>query len=284
MPKVHPYTVVILFFSMALLISCNKEDTNGTLPNTPPVKKLKRTYTSYTGKTKAVISELSYDINGRLVQYNLLEQDSATLPAKIISFQNVTLFYEGVNEYPHKSIIELPNGRIDSMIYFYDNQARVIREQLYHLGNITNRNEYTYINPGQVTVTVYLEQGGPGPSLYEVDSVFFDAQDRITEGREHVIVGYGFSTSYSYDTKINPYSNIGAYKHIFSLYVRDHSYTYRSPNNWTHFHANGSNSYTMDNTKIHVYDTDSYPVSCTGHIETTNPSQAENYTTKFEYY
>src|SRR4030095_10384492 len=120
MVKTHPYAIVILSFLMLSLFSCSKQDSNPPgEPNKPPVKKLKRTYTSYTGKTKALISELYYDNNGRLVQYNLLEQDSATLPAKIISFQNVTPFYEGVNEYPHKAVIELPD-RIDSMIYSYD--------------------------------------------------------------------------------------------------------------------------------------------------------------------
>jgi len=285
MSRTNPYKVFALILSIFFLASCSKDDgTTRPVDDTPQWKKLKRTYASYTGG-RTEITDFTYDTNGRLIQHDFLREDTSTVPVTIIFSEKTTLTYEGENEYPSSATIVRSNGKVYSATYSYDNQSRVTREELQYQNNVEVRSDYTYINPSLVRVSEYHEGFIPGTNYTISDSFYFDAENRVTEGR-HNEPNLSYSFNFDYDTKNNAYSGITAFKHVFTLNGSTRVVPRRSPNNVTHYQSHATTSpSTEDHVINYVYDAESYPVSCHGRIEwTLNSTDVQEYDTKFEYY
>lgn len=282
--------LAILSIIIFQVTSCSKESTEPSpstpTPNPPIVKKLKRINTAFSGTTRAFIEDFVYDANGRLTEYNYRLEDSATTPVQILSSTNSSLYYVGSNVYPIKTIIRLTNGDIDSTLYYYDSQARSIREEHYHLGIMNIKTEFNYLSSQLITRSQFQETGS-GIGLFLYDSIYIDAQNKVIEGKEYNIPsGSGLYTNYTYDLKKNPFSNIEAFKHIFSFFVTDRRYNYRAPNNIIDYQANAIGStYTMNfNYNNYLYDSANYPISYNLHKESTNPTNTEDTKVIFSYY
>jgi hypothetical protein len=279
-PHIHPFGLVAC--CLLFHISCTRQDKD-PVPAANS-KKLKSIIFNITGNRQVSIVDLAYDGSDRLIQYNQRTEDLATTPARVLFSASHSLSYNGSNEYPSKNITTMLNGDVDSTVYYYDVNARVILDEHYHLGNKNFRNEYVYVNPNFVLVSQYKNLG-LGLELAIRDSVYFDSENKITQQRQHsVAANYALFSNYTYDNKINPRGNISAFKHIFTLNGSELNYYLRSPANYTHFHVTSTTAYTLDHVVSYVYDAEGYPVSDAGHKVSTNPTIVQDYTTRYEYY
>jgi hypothetical protein len=290
MPKTNPYKVLALFLSISFLTSCTKDDeTSRPVDEPPPAKKLKRVYESHVGSPNAEITDFAYDSKGRLVQHDFLRQDTTTSPATVIFTEKTTLTYDLENEYPASATVVRSNGYNYSVAFFYDNQSRIIREELQLPGGgVPNgghvRIDYEYLNPQLVAVNEYHEN--PPFNNYTIsDTIYLDDQNRTTQGMHHE-PAFSESFSFDYDTKNNAYSGITAFKHVFSLNGFVRIYPRRAPNNFTRLQGHyTTSSRTEDQVINYVYDAESYPVTCQGHIEwVSNTTTVVDYNIKYQYY
>jgi hypothetical protein len=276
------YSFGILACCLFFLISCTRQDKDPVRPAS--AKKLKRILFNITGNKQASIVDLAYDASDRLIQYNQRTEDSATNPVKTLFSANHSLSYNGSNGHPSRNVTTMLNGDVDSTVYIYDVNARVILDEHYHLGKKNIRNEYVYVNPNFVIISQYRELG-QGLELAVLDSVYFDSENKITQERQYnVAANYAFFSNYSYDNKINPRGHISAFKHIFTLNGSELNSYLRSPANYTHFQLTSTTAYTLDHVVSYVYDAEGYPVSDAGHKNSTNPTIVQDYTTRYEYY
>ena len=268
---------------MAVLISCKKSSTSETINPTGNVSgKLKWITQSDPINRLAYITSLEYDGSNRLTKFNEWTEDSSFTPVKITDANYSFLAYSGTNDFPTKNIITEKSGIIDSTLYYYDLQNRVIKEDYYYGNSISVRNTYSYLSSTVVLLNKY-NKSGTTLQLQQIDSLIYDAQSSIKETRFHnqanVYTGTG---TYLYDTKINPLSTVNAFRYTFTLYGDDLKYFYKSPNNLMVFNkvtppSNSTISYVLN------YSTNSFPVNGSATVSGSSvPSQT--FKIKFEYY
>ena len=268
---------------IVVLVSCKKSSTSNPVNPTGNVSgKLKRITQSDPINRLAYITSLEYDGNNRLIKFNEWTEDSSFTPVKITDANYSLLAYGGTNDFPVKNIITEKSGIIDSTLYYYDLQNRVIKEDYYYGNAISVRNTYSYLSSTVVMLNKYNKSGST-LQLQHVDSLIYDAQSKIMETRFHnpanVYTGNG---TYLYDNKSNPLSTVNAFKYIYTLYGDDLKYFYKAPNNLVTFNkvippSNSTISYVLN------YSSNSFPIDGSATISGSSvPSQT--FKLKYEYY
>jgi len=247
--------------------------------------KLKRIIQSVTGTRQAYITTLTYDAGDRLLTFKEWEEDSAFTPIKISGANYSAFTYLGTGQFPIKNTITDETTRVDSTLYTYDGLNRVIKEDYYSNGQVSVRNNYSYLSSTIVLLGKYvLSSPGPALNFRGNDSLIFDAQNRITESRSYdpSNVYNGYST-YQYDNKNNPFALIRLFSYAFTLYCDDAKYFYRAPNNFTNFtYANLPSAPETITVNYNSYNAASYPLTGSGSIN--NGTTIQNFTLRYEYY
>ncbi|MGB4842935.1 MAG: hypothetical protein WBP16_00570 [Ferruginibacter sp.] len=247
--------------------------------------KLKRIIQSYVGSRQAIITSLTYDASGRLLTFNEWEEDSSFTPVKITHANYSAFTYNGAAEYPIKNTVSHVSVNIDSTLYTYDSQNRVIKEENIYNGQVNLRNIYTYLSPTVVLFGKYVRSAGV-LAFQGNDSLIFDSQKRIIEKRD-----YDFANVYSgyftcqYDNKNNPFALIKMFDHIFTLYCDDAKFFYRSPNNLAGYSQVTLPSY-LENLSVTYtsYNAANYPLTSTASVTSGSPGSTQNFTLTYEYY
>lgn len=251
-----------------------------TSPATPSSTKLKRVIASY-GIRKADIILLEYDASDRLTKFSEWTEDSTFTPIKIVTANYISFIYSGSSNIPLKSTIthQVGGTGVDSTLYYYDASNNVTREDCYKNTQIIGRNIYTYLPANKKIRENYYSSGGP-LILGRRDSMTFDAQNRILES-QNTLISSTDKDVYSYDIKNNPYSTINVFTYVYTLYVDDRKFFYRSPNNLaTYTNTVGANILTLQSN--YLYNSNSLPIS--GTTLFSNGSTVVNYSLKYEYY
>ena len=267
-------------FIASFFLSC-KKDTSGA--ESAKLKKMIR----YAGPTK-LITTVEYDSNNRVIKFNELYEEPSSNGGPILEYTVFNSFtYEGTNDFPTKDIVTGNNKSVDSTLYYYNSQNRLVKADYYYNGQITGRITYEYLSPTSIISIGYR----PGPTgIFQPeswDSLIFDSKNRIRQARFFDADGSNIHT-YQYDSKKNPLNSLNVFKYVSSLHGWDEKYFYRSPNNIVKHHADvysvifGPSTWTT--TISYNYNSNSYPtqatVSYTDAYGTTTPFT----TTTFEYY
>jgi hypothetical protein len=269
-----------------LFFSCKKSDTTTNSPDpgsgtgTNNVSgKIKRVIASYVGSRKADIVSLEYDAANRVSKYNEWTEDSSFTPIKITQERYCSFSYNGAGLLPIKNIITKQLAGTDSTLYFYDAQDKVIKEDFYKGSSLSGRNTYAYLTAVKIIRTNYYSSGS-GLQTGSRDSLVFDAQNRILESY-NTLSSSTDKDSYVYDVKSSPFSSLNVFKNIFTLYIDDRKFNFRSPNNLiTYKNTVGASEITVQNNLN--YSSNSFPVSGTSMI--TSGAASINYLLKYEYY
>jgi hypothetical protein len=216
-----------------LLNSCSKDTTpviGGNNDNNVSGK-LKKIIQSVTGTGTAYITSLEYDVSNRVTKFNEWYEDSTFTPIRISNANYSVFTYTGASTYPAKNTITDEAGAVDSTIYYYDIQNRVIREDYYQNNYIVTRNIYSYISPALTKAGKYYSSGGV-LQLNGTDSMLYDSQGKITETRFYNSLNiYSGKDTYLYDVKSNPLAALNVFKVVYSLYGDDRKDFYKSLNN-----------------------------------------------------
>lgn len=282
---------IIYFAAFAMLLSSCKKNNSadpivGVTTENNVNGKIKRIIESATGTRKADIYTFEYDASNRLTKFKEWSEDSTFNPIKISGENYCSLIYSGASDFPTKSITSHATPSIDSTLYYYDAQNRVIKENWYRNSNVnTVRNLYSY---GLSNLIVRTSYNGALLQLFETDSLIRDNQGKIIETRRYNASNvYTGKSLFTYDTKINPLSYLNAFKYIFTLNGDDsRGEFYRAANNVTlqkSFDATSTIFYNL--TANYSYNSNSFPISGSGVTTSTFATPTiQNYTTTFEYY
>lgn len=251
-----------------------------TLPTSPSSNKLKRIIASYATR-KADIILVEYDASDRMTKFSEWTEDSTFTPIKITGANYISFVYSGTGTIPLKSTItHQPGGTgIDSTLYYYDATNRIIKEDCYKNNQITGRNDYTYLSPTKIIRSNYYSSGGP-LILGRRDSMTFDSQNRILESQNTLATSTDKDV-YSYDNKINPFATNNVFMNVYTLYVDDRKFYYRSPNNMTTY-TNTVSSNILSLQSNYLYNPNTQPLSGTSIL--TYGTTVINYSLKYEYY
>jgi len=251
-----------------------------TLTTNTSSNKLKRVTASY-GVRKADIVLLEYDVSDRLTKFSEWTEDSTFTPIKITGANYISFIYTGSSNIPVKSNIthQSVGSGVDSTLYYYDATNKIVKEDCYKSNQITGRNVYTYLSSNKIIRENYYSSGGP-LILGRRDSMIFDAQNRVLES-QNTLVSSTDKDAYAYDVKANPFATVNVFMHVFTLYVDDRKFFYKSPNNLaTYTNTVGSNILTLQSN--YFYNSNSLPIS--GTTLFSSGSTIINYSLKYEYY
>jgi hypothetical protein len=281
---------IIYFAAFTLLLaSCKKNTTtdpivDGITDNNVSGK-LKRIIESTIGTRTAYIYTFDYDASNRLTKLKEWSEDSTFNPIKISGEKSSTLIYSGASDFPTKSITTRATGIIDSTLYYYDAQNRVIKEDWYRNNANTFRSLCSYGSNNLIVIKSYI---GSLLQLSATDSIVRDNVNKIIETRSYnaanIYTGKSVST---YDTKINPLSYLNAFKYIYALNGDDRrGEFYRAPNNVTLFKAmDASSSIFYSQNANYNYSTNSFPISASAStVRTSTSTVTQNYIIAYEYY
>jgi hypothetical protein len=270
--------LTLFLFFCTLLFSCKKDDSpNNSNPSNDVSGKIKR-ITEYDSVNKiANIYSVDYDASGRVTIFKEWTQDSSVVPSQTLRSTTSNFYYNGADLFPYKNVFNFISGTADSVLYTYDAQNRVTSEDRYGNGIVSSRNTYSYPSATIIATKKYV---GTSLQLSNIDTFIFDTQNRLLESKFYTFSNvFSGSSTYEYDTKINPLKNLNTSNYIISFTGDDRKNFYKSPNNVTGFTRNTSTTFSYST--VYNYSNNGYPLSGT---ITVNSSPAGSYKVTYEYY
>lgn len=275
-----------LFFLVVTCLVITSCKSDQTPPNPDPIHtdstavsgKLRKVIASYIGIRRADIFTITYDVSGRVSVFREERHDSSVTPIRVWGFNIMTFQYNGTSDRPAKVLITDSTSIVDSTVYRYDNQNRLIQDDYYHTGTLYNRNTFQYVGANTVIRERFHSTGTGVPNVMgRRDSIIYDAQGNL---REMHGTSSSWKETYSYDNKVNPFSKLSFSKHINTFYVDDSRFTYRTPNNINNMLRTGFDTGSLNNTFI--YSSNGYPVR--GTIKESFQNHNRHCSVSFEYY
>lgn len=262
------------------MISCQKNTENPAATGITVSGKIKKITSSNPSAKKAEIKTFEYDASNRIGKVNYWMEDHARNPVTITYQAYSTLYYDGSNQFPSKTVTQKGPGAVDTTIYFYDTQNKIIQEDFRSGNQLTARYTYSYLSAGIIVKNYYVPIGST-PQLQTSDSLLYDFSNKITEIRSYSSNGtLRGIISFIYDSKTNPLSGITAFAYINSLHTEDYGLYNKAPNNVTKIVDNQLSAGTYITNYNLNYSANSFPINGTSTTNTTSTVTSITY----EYY
>ena len=203
---------IVALCLMIALHSCAKEADDPLTTTNEVSGKLKKV--SYFNDNKmGNSSAFEYDGSNRVVKINGESYDSTR------GFRSATIttfFYQGSNELPYKNIRQRSNPTgLDSTLYLFDNQNRIIQRDYYQDGKHWSQEKFTYPSAMYVINDFWVaEVLSNDLKILRKDSLALDNNNNVIAQTNILKQPYSYTdkVNLTYDTKKNPVSRINIYK------------------------------------------------------------------------
>lgn len=271
------------FFVLLLLCSicsCKKESTIAD-NNVIVSGKIKSVIKSYSRKSNIIT--IDYDSQNRVTNFNERTEDSSYTPLKITSARYTNYQYQNATIFPSKSITSFLDGTIDSALFFYDGNSKLVKKDEYHGGSLLTRTKYMYPSPSLI---VAQDSGYAFGSFFYLgfDSLFLDNNGSITTFNTYNNIGnLNISYQTDFDNKKSPFYELNIFKYIYL--IGDLDVGYNSKHNFTNFKRVGLGTADHTITLNYNYSANSFPLNAAGR-ETYNAALLgyTNITLQYNYY